>query len=355
MSKRIGVIDKTGALLSVAWALKEDGHAIRYAIEAQDEAAKEKEVIGKGLVDSTSIRQISSWKPDVVLVKDSSPSIGDAPVINTSIQPTRVIAKELGVGRVEDYEDGIWLRVTGWFHHKVGWYKPILSSFCYENLMPGDVGPEIYMGSIWWAWDSKEPLIFRQTLKNLTPWLEKVRYIGPISGDFLIQYRDRRPYFIDFITCLDQNMAPPFLNLCIDIGDWLPDFVQGKDRDLVALRNRYSTGVRIYSRYDQKQPKINAPLFHDRSLYPRSLRAEDDTLFPVKTKNEVLNFTPLLDIVASDSTIRETIGGIYDDSMSQISIDNLIYRNDIGVQAQEDLKLLNSWGYTTHDRADRIS
>lgn len=241
--------------------------------------------------------------------------------------------------------EGLEISIEGWFDYRVGWLQPFNSTLERKKLMPGDCGPMTgCMGSVVWCWPGERPKLFRQTLEGLTPYLKQIRYVGPIDGNFIIDYKTREPNWLEFTPRFGWDAFEALSLLGGGWGDFFIDLGRGQARYVPAAENTFGMAVRIY---DQAAPDVPlwAPLEWDHRVFPKDLYRRDEQLFTVGS--EVMNgFTVVFEVGATGHTLSKARAEVYEEVMPQITgINDMIWRDDIGEQAEEDLKLLDRWGY----------
>lgn len=241
--------------------------------------------------------------------------------------------------------DGVEISIEGWFDYRHGWLLPINSTLERKKLMPGDVGPiSGCMGSIVWAWGGERPLLFRQTLEKLTSYLKDREYVGPVDGNYIIDYKSRRPYFLEFTPRLGWNAFEAVMSgMTQSIGEFLERLAKGEVTKFPLNEEGYLGAVRLYCPASPDIP-VAAPLREDRRLYPKDLWSLDDRLFTVG--DEALNgLTVIMEAAARGDTIKQVMSELYDEVVPQVRAPDLLYRNDIGEKALEDISMLKAWGY----------
>jgi len=422
---RIGFVDNSGSLFSVAWHVKGEGHGVRYVIQ---EEAEEEKVIGEGLVEHTTLDELIKWNPDAILTYKSSkaaekltkakiPNFGSSQWAD-KLEDDRLYAANIvkeyssgvlpdthkfnsaeeardflhesgkrhdwvfkadGAGGVDvstthvtksrdhllavlDYEEqrgskrfvlqqkveGVEVDIEGWYDYEHGWLMPINSTLERKYLMSGDNGPMSgCMGSIVWPWKGDRPLLFRQTIEHLTPFLEKIKYRGPLSQNNIIDFKSRKPHWLEFTPRLGWNAFEALMYGYIgSIGEFIVNFAKGQAQPM-RFRGSYCGAIRVYCPAAPNIP-VFAPLREDSRFYPKDLwstGADDERqLFTVGC--EALNgFTPILECCAVGDSVKEVTRELYEDVIPQIEVTDITFRDDIGEQACKDLEMLKNWGY----------
>lgn len=253
--------------------------------------------------------------------------------------------------------EGIEVSIEGWFDYRLSpprgpWIQPINSTIERKRLLPGDVGPMTgCMFSLVWAWPGQRPKLFRQTLEKMTPHLTKIKYIGPIDGNFIIDYMTRTPYFLEWTPRLGWNAFEAFmygLSEPYTVGEFLVNLGKG-DLHNYKLNNDYLGVVRLYAPTAPGMP-IFAPYDIDKRLFPKDVYVDNQQLRVVGC-NSIHNMSVIMEAAAGGHTVKEATREIYEDVIPQVITTDLIYRNDL-CEVADDIELLEEWGYITKKERD---
>lgn len=252
---------------------------------------------------------------------------------------------------LQERVEGIEISIEGWFDYRLcttseedGWVRPFNSTLERKRLMAGDVGPNTdCMGSIVWAWPGPSPRLFKQTLDKITPLLKQMKYVGPLDGNFILDYRTRRPYFLEWTPRLGWNAFQAFMaNLgSFTVGEFLTRLGRG-DLRKYSFRQPFSAAINLYT---PMAPDI--PVFmslDDFRLYPSDVYQEGSLLRTVGGE-AFQHLTQVVTVTATGGTVNEATREVYEDIIPTITINDCVYRNDIGEQAIKDIELLEAWGY----------
>ena len=250
--------------------------------------------------------------------------------------------------------EGIEISIEGWFDYRLPppdgpWIKPINSTLERKRLMSGDNGPMIgCMGSIVWAWPSVSTKLFRQTLEKITPHLKEIKYVGPLDGNFIIDYKTKVPYFLEWTPRLGWNAFEAFMYglSSSTLGEFLVRLGSG-ELTKYAFHDNYLSGVRLFAPQAINMP-IFAPYQEDKRLFPKDVwyDTKDDTLKTVGTGGPN-SLTCIMEACSSGYTIKGCMNTVYENVIPQVTVTDLTFRNDIGEQAIKDVELLEAWGYLT--------
>ena len=210
------------------------------------------------------------------------------------------------------------------------------------------------MGSLVWEWPQERPKLFRQTLENMTAWLKSAEYIGPIDGNFIIDYKEHKPYFIEFSPRLGWNAFEALM--AMHGVNWLEQLAKGelkRDQFTPAYQN-FGIAVRLYVPAIKDMP-ILAPLDEGYQLYPKDIyRDEEDQLRVVGTEG-IPSFAIIFEATGTGSTVQRAASVVYEDVIPSVTAPDLAFRDDIGEKAAQDIELLEQWGYIVHADPKRKS
>jgi phosphoribosylamine-glycine ligase len=182
----------------------------------------------------------------------------------------------------------------------------------------------------------------------LTDYLKKIEYVGPIDGNFIISYKSRQPYFLEFTPRLGWNAFEALMSGMSGVGEFLIKLARG-EADKMSLTNSFMVAVDVYAPTDEDIP-VRAPL-DDWRIFPEGLWHDGKALRSVGCEDSPIGMSPILGIAATGSTIVKATEEIYEEVMPLIHSTDLSYRCDIGKRAERDIELLESWGYVVSREA----
>jgi len=251
---------------------------------------------------------------------------------------------------LQERVEGIEISIEGWFDYRLPspWLSPINSTIERKRLMSGNVGPMAgCMGSVVWAWPSTNPKLFRQTLEKMTPHLTKIKYVGPLDGNFIIDYKTRTPYFLEWTPRLGWNAFEAFMYSLSEpytVGELLVNLGRGLLHKY-KFSNDYTAAVRLYVPTAPNVP-VFAPYEYDRRLFPKDVYKDDNKQLRTVGREATLGLSVIMETVAAGSTIKEATREVYEDVIPEVITTDLTYRNDMEDIAR-DIELLEAWGYIT--------
>lgn len=424
---KIGLVDKTASLHSVAWVLQRHGMEVLY--HTQDPTEQK---IGEGLVPRAKrFEDIADFQPDAVfvynlpreasLLRKKGLKVMGPTHMSMLIEDDRMyairIAKQYGVGVVpetrrftevedaakfarneggrkrwvfkaegcscdtntthvtadqdhlmsvlefegklnraksfvlQEHIEGVEISVEGWFDYRQEkgkeWVTSINSTLERKHLFAGDVGPMTgCMGSVVWEWPQERPKLFRQTLENLTPWLRSAEYIGPVDGNFIVDYKTHRPHFLEFTPRFGWDALEALWAL--KGPTFMVDITRGEAPQVQSLVvDGFGVAVRLYTPIMVDAP-ILVDLDNNYNLIPKDVYKDDDGCVRVVGVEGIPSFCIIFEATGQGPTIQRAVANVYEDAIPQVIAPDLTYRNDIGEKAVLDVELLEQWGYIVH-------
>lgn len=269
-----------------------------------------------------------------------------------------VLDYEVGRGNtsfvLQERINGVEVSTEGWFDYRRGWLKPINSTLERKRMLTGDVGPMCgAAGSIVWTWPDAEPQIWKETLKQLTPWLEEVKYVGPIDVNCIVDEKEHKPHFLEFTPRLGWSAFNAIMaGLVEGVGDAFVGLGQGTV-GAFAFRHPFMASVAVSIPEAADVPLI-APYHAVRHIQPANCWLDRGVLRTTGAGSES-GFIKVFEATDAGSSIDECMASIYYRQIPRIlSPDTIAYRKDIGEQARYDLSRLESWGYQVHPAEDII-
>ena len=308
---KIGLVDKNGSLHPLAYGLKKNGNDVKYWITNKD-----KTKIGDGLVDKidsekelkgrlvigeqgggkdnhigptfialkleedplyarsvcesvgiktlntvkfTNLKEINNLKMDNGCILTTEGPSGDTTyTLKSKEYLNQYVNFETNVKKaktftVQERIDGIEISIEGWFCHYSGWHSPLLSTLNFNKTH-----------SLTWHWRGETPKLFKQTFEKLTAYLTKIKFIGWLSGKFIIDYKTRQIYFLSF------SFDYPWSAFCVLLGSDTGKFVTSVSGGESFKPSLFYTFIAIQHLYATSAPEmpVMAPLHEDARLYP---------------------------------------------------------------------------------------
>ncbi|MDD5639847.1 MAG: phosphoribosylglycinamide synthetase C domain-containing protein [Candidatus Pacebacteria bacterium] len=243
--------------------------------------------------------------------------------------------------------DGIEIGVARYFNGK-DWIGPIEINIEHKSFLNNDIGPLTgEMGTVMW-YESEENKLFKETLKKLKPYLEKIKYKGDIDINCIVNE------FNVFPLEATARLGSPAVKLQDEIHisrwtDFLMAGAKGNSFDLefndgysivVSITippfpyevsfNTYLKGVNIFFKEELAQEEKQMIHFEEVSY-------ENDEYFIAGSSGSILFIT------GTGKTIEEARKKVYG-LIDKIIIPKMMYRTDIGLKfLNNDIELLKKW------------
>jgi phosphoribosylamine---glycine ligase len=247
--------------------------------------------------------------------------------------------------QIQKFETGVEVAVGAFFNGKDFVY-PININFEHKRLFPNNIGPSTGEMGCSMYWTKSSPL-FESTLLKAKERLAASKYVGYIDlncianskGIFPLEWTSRFGY---------PTISIQMEGVTSDWGAFLADIAQGKDAQL-KTRKGYQVGVVIaippfpfeddkaFRKYSEdatilfKKPNLNG-------VHIGEVKLVDGDWHVAGRSGYVLVVT------GSGASMQDAINAAYQ-SVRNVMIPNMFYRDDIGQRWFRDVDLLLSWGY----------
>ena len=245
---------------------------------------------------------------------------------------------------LQEVVEGVEISTEGWYDYRVGWLRPFNATLERKALMAGDTGPMAgAMGSIVWAWPDDR--LADLTVKRMTRWLEKARYVGPLDINTILDHETQTPWFLEFTPRLGWD-AFEALMAGIDegaLGPFCVALARGEADTVPVDPDVYMAAIRYYMPAVPDAP-ILAPWRANRHLVPKNVWFDGQTLRSTGAMTDN-GFSMLFEAIGTGRTIHEAVRPLYDRVILKIAAPGGFARPDIGEQAQRDVDTLMVWGY----------
>jgi len=254
-------------------------------------------------------------------------------------------SNKIKVFQIQKFETGVEVGIGAFFNGRDFVY-PININFEHKRLFPKNIGPSTgEMGSSMY-WTKSNPL-FENTLLKVRERLATSKYVGYIDlncianskGIFPLEWTSRFGY---------PTISIQMEGVTSEWGAFLADIAQGNDAQLKTKKG-YQVGVVV---------AIPPFPFEDDKAFRKY--SEDATiLFKKPTLNGVhIGEVKLVEgdwhvagrsgyalvVTGSGPSMQEAINSAYQ-TVKNVMIPNMFYRDDIGQRWFRDVDLLLSWGY----------
>jgi len=214
-----------------------------------------------------------------------------------------------------------------------------------KRLMNYNLGPAIgSQGNTVWIKRDMQGLLVEQ-LKNLTPYLRRAKYIGPIDINSIVSEEDRQPYFLEFSPRFGYDAIYCLLTLVNGkISDFFTKFFDVDFHDGYASSQRITIPPFPYS--DTKLLNAMAKdVLIDGHIDDYPLFWMEDVYNDNDGKLRCAGSDGILGVVAAKgNSIGGSIGNMYR-AIDNLKIGSYIqYRTDGGKRCGKAIKQLDEWG-----------
>ncbi len=254
-------------------------------------------------------------------------------------------SSKIKVFQIQKFVSGVEVAVGAFFNGK-DFVQPINVNFEHKRLFPDDIGPSTGEMGTSMYWTKSNP-IFESTLLKMKEKLVESKYIGYIDINCIANSRGIYP--LEFTS----RFGYPTISIQIEgvtseWGAFLSEAAEGKDVQLKCKKG-YQVGVVV---------AIPPFPFEDDKAF-RKYSEEATILFKKPNLNGVhIGEVKLVEghwhiagrsgyalvITGSGASMLEAISQAYQ-SVRNVMIPNMFYRDDIGQRWFKDVDMLLSWGY----------
>ncbi len=254
-------------------------------------------------------------------------------------------ANKIKVFQIQKYAQGVEVAVGAFFNGKDFVY-PININFEHKRLFPNNIGPSTGEMGTSTYWTMRSPL-FESTLLKAKEKLALSKYVGYVDINCIANGKGIYP--LEW-TC---RFGYPTISIQIEgvTSEWgrlLSDLAQGRAAQL-RTKKGYQVGVvvavppfpfeddKAFRKYSEdatilfKKPGLNGVHIGEVKL------ADNDWHIAGRSGYALV-------VTGSGATMDEAIHAAYE-SVGNIMIPNMFYRDDIGRRWDNDVDMLLSWGY----------
>lgn len=252
--------------------------------------------------------------------------------------------------QLQEKKDGIEISSELWFNGK----EVINVNFTMEEkaLMEGNKGPKTgCMGSVVWE-GNQECKIYKEGVGKLVPLLKKLKYVGPIDLNALID-KDQI-WGLEFTARFGYDAIYIFMELMKSkVNDLLYGVATGVVRK-IEFRSPTAIGV-LLAVPPYPDNDGNLKLYKDvliQGLNPQILKhfwgddiyKQGDDYLLSGNGGRIATITARGDSIPGYSPIRDAKRRVYR-TISNLIIPDVMYRSDIGDRVQGEKDKLKSWGW----------
>jgi len=253
---------------------------------------------------------------------------------------------------VQKIVTGVEVSTEGWFNGR-DWIKPFNHTFEEKRLFDGDKGPNTgCMGNL--VISTEGDKLVESTVKKLTPFLKQINYRGPvdinciIDGDsiYALEFTARLGY--DAIEALAEGMQGKET-----LTDLFFETASGIKKE-IAITKDYMIAVRLSvppwphadpDKGDKGMPIIGLIEDNMKHIFLTDVyKVGEDYLYAAGDG-------VIMKVTARGRTIQEARSRVYR-TIDNLTIQDVQYRNDIGVRAEQGIKKLKQWGWLGDSKVD---
>ncbi|MDD5055734.1 MAG: hypothetical protein PHZ00_05720 [Candidatus Peribacteraceae bacterium] len=254
----------------------------------------------------------------------------------------KALGIEIGVGRYFNGDD---------------WAGPIEINVEHKKMFPGNLGPTTSeMGTLAWYDDNEENRLFKETLAKLKPFLQEIDYRGDIDVNCIVNEKGA------FALEMTPRLGSPIIHLHSEIhsSPWHKFLKAVADKKCFRLKWKKGFGIVIlvavppfpYSPRMKGISSLGLEVFFHSSIINsnyRHVHFEGISIEKLRTgsRRHYVSDHPgyILYVTALGKSINEAREKA-DVILRKIHIPKMFYRNDIGLNFQEEgINMLNKWGY----------
>ena len=287
---------------------------------------------------------VKDWTPLGYIVKPVYSDDGHSYTCKTPEEYMYALSNYSGHVSVmaQEIVEGVDVCVQGWFNGD-DWVEAFSYVFEERRFLDGNRGANaICMGAVMVPVSRMGVLV--ELLKRLAPFLNKAGYVGPVTLYTMVKDKEYR--ICSMIAGFTYDAIEAFVGLMDEnIGEFLYDIAMGK-RKYIKLHSGFGMAVRLT--IPPYPTPINSEV-HGRPL-PNNLQNDEYFLLADCYKNRIMQTGDKgLFWAASTGVIGKVIGHernltklhkeIYG-KISEVDIQDLQFRRDIGLRVDKDLKRL---------------
>ncbi|MDD5417679.1 MAG: phosphoribosylamine--glycine ligase [Candidatus Nanoarchaeia archaeon] len=259
-------------------------------------------------------------------------------------QNKKTWAKKIKAFQLQKRALGVEIAVGAFFNGEDFIY-PININFEHKKLFPGDIGPYTgEMGTLMF-W-SKPNILFKYTLQKMKDELAKSGYVGYIDINCIVNSKGIYP--LEFTSRFGYpTISIQMEGINMSVGDMLYKLAN-KEKFDIKTKNGFQIGVVVAVPpfpYDDKKEMY---VYKDLSILFRKPTYDGVRLGDVKLVNGIWSIAGdsgyVIVITGSGSTVENARKQTYM-RLKNIMLQNMYYRNDIGLKWFNDSDKLQTWGY----------
>jgi phosphoribosylamine--glycine ligase len=264
--------------------------------------------------------------------------------------------KPKGPVMLQEVIDGIELGVSRWMGTD-GWVGPPNENFEFKKLLSGNAGPNCGEAGTVMKYVAGSSRLFEEVLAPLEKPLRKLGHLGDIDVNCIID--GKRAWPLEFTTRLGWPAAN--IMWASHKGDpvqWMLDACEGKDT--LEVSTKHACGIVIaqpdypYSTLTKREvegiPIYGVNRTNQVHLSPQAVKIAPQPVMEGDKVSEKPTWTTTGDYLVVVSglgkTVRQATTRAFD-TVKEISVSNMIYRDDIGEKLEDEIPKLQVDGYAT--------
>lgn len=262
-----------------------------------------------------------------------------------------------GAVMLQEVIDGIELGVSRWLG-SAGWVGPPNENFEFKKLLSGNCGPNCGEAGTVMKYCAAESELFDQVLEPLEKSLMALGHLGDIDVNCIVDEKGTA-WPLEFTTRLGWPAAN--IMWACHVGDpveWMLDACNGKDT--LKVSTKHACGLVLaqpdypYSTLTKAEvegiPIAGVTRQNEQYLSPQAVKIASQPVMAGKEVVEKPCWTTTGDylcvVTGTGKTVRQATTRAYD-TLKELHVPNMIYRDDIGEKLEDEIPKLQAHGIAT--------
>ena len=259
-------------------------------------------------------------------------------------QNKKMLKEKVNKFQLQKMAEGVEVAVGSFFNGEDFIY-PINVNFEHKRLFPGDIGPLTGEVGTLMYWTPKNE-VFNYTLLKMKDKLAESRYIGYIDINCIVNAKGIYP--LEFTT----RFGYPTISIQMEgIMNELGDFfyrLANKEKISLKIKKGFQIGVCLLVPPFPYEDLKESFIYKDLSIIFKKKNYDGIHLGDVKKNNDIWSVAGdsgyVLVVTGSGVMVEEARKQAYA-RISNIVLQNMYYRTDIGLKWLRDSDRLHTWGY----------
>jgi phosphoribosylamine--glycine ligase len=259
-------------------------------------------------------------------------------------QNKKMLKEKVNKFQLQKMAEGVEVAV-GTFFNGEDFIYPINVNFEHKRLFPGDIGPLTGEVGTLMYWTPKNE-VFNYTLLKMKDKLAESRYIGYIDINCIVNAKGIYP--LEFTT----RFGYPTISIQMEgIMNELGDFfyrLANKEKISLKIKKGFQIGVCLLVPPFPYEDLKESFIYKDLSIIFKKKNYDGIHLGDVKKNNDIWSVAGdsgyVLVVTGSGVMVEEARKQAYA-RISNIVLQNMYYRTDIGLKWLRDSDRLHTWGY----------